>query len=308
MTPTPPSAAARERPPSLPPVVERDWALYADWCHATGRDPTRLAGTDIAAFLTDLPATTAIQDRRLRNIRRALGHPPTGLPRPRTRVRPRTGPPWLSYADALTALRHEWWPDGVAARRDALIIVLAAHGLTRTQIRHLTPTQVTVFPELVIDGLALTQHRDPALCPACALTRWVQVLDAYRHRSGRDIDELLTTARTYPRARHDCLDPVGEGWRTVPYLLPPVDRHGAITLGAPISGRALTGILARRFIPPAVPNPAEPAVLDHQRSAMGRRPTPAEHNDIADLYDQISDQADALNARIQALLELELPQ
>jgi hypothetical protein len=34
----------------------------------------------------------------------------------------------------------------------------------------------------------------------------------------------------------------------------------------------------------------------------GTRPTPAEQNEIGRLYDRVGDEADALNARIQALL------
>ena len=295
------SAAVGERATRLSPVAQRDWRLWVDWCMATDRDPGEIRGEDLAAFVGDLPAATGVQDRRLRNIHRAAGHTPTGLPRPTTRVPARLGPPWLSYPDALTALRHEWFPEGVAARRDALILILAAHGFTRRRIRRLQPHAVEAFPRFVIDGLALPLHPNPALCGQCALTRWLAVLDAYRHRSGRDIEDLLTDARTHPRPRHDCHDLLGDGWQSSPWLIPAIDKHGAITHGQPLTPRALTGILTRRFTPGSTqPAPALPVEMPPRE--IGHRPTPEDQDDIARLYDRISAETDSLNARIEALL------
>lgn len=294
-----------ERDPAGPTgSAAGDWSLFLDWCTATGRDPAGSGWGDLAAFLSDMPASEVVLERRLRSVRPMLGLGRGGLPRPVTGLRSRVGPRWASYADALGALRHEWWPEGIAARRDALVIVLVAHGLTRARLSRLRPAGVTVFPEAVVDDLRLAGHRDPALCPRCALVRWLKVLDAYRDRSGRDIEFLLTDARSAGRPRHDCHDLVGEGWRTVPRLLPPIDQHGALRLGAPISARALTGILARRFtITPTVAKPSLPHQHPPARTSPGTRPTPQEHEEIGRLYGRIDQEADALNARIQALLD-----
>jgi len=295
------AAAAGESVARLSPVAQRDWRLWVDWCIATDRDPGEPKGEALADFVADLPAATGVQDRRLRNIHRALCHTPTGLPRPTTRVPARLGSPWLSYPEALGALRHEWFPEGVAARRDALILVLAAHGFTRRRIRRLQPHAVEAFPDFVIDGLALPPHTDPALCARCALTRWLAILDAYRHRSGRDIEDLLTASRAFSRLRHDCHDLLGDGWKTSPWLMPAIDKHGAITHGQPLTPRALTGILTRRFTPgPTQPVPALPVEIPPRE--IGPRPTPEDQDDIARLYDRISAETDSLNARIEALL------
>jgi len=291
-----------ERPDRLGPVAYRDWQLWVDWCTAADRDPGEVTGADLAAFLADLPATAAIQNRRLRNIRRSVGLPPTGLPTPTTRVPARVGPPWLSYPDALAALRHEWFPEGVAARRDALILVLTAHGFTRRRIRCLQPHVVAAFPDFVVDGLPLPGHPNPAICARCAMTRWLAVLDAYRHRSGRDIEDLLTDAGTYPRPRHDCLDPLDNGWRTYSWLIPAIDQHGAITSGRPLTVRALTAILARRFTP-SLTDLSPPTMTAPLAREPGRRPTHDEQDDLARLYDRINAEADALNVRIEAVLQ-----
>ena len=204
-TPLPPAASRQAPVPPLSPAAAKDWALYTDWCTATGRDPHSTGWADLSVFLADLPAAEAVQQRRMRHLRPLLDLGAGGLPRPAAPLRSRLGPTWASYSDTLTALRHEWWPDGIAARRDALIIILLARGFTRHRIRHLRPRAVQVFPEHVVDGLTLLpRHRDPSLCPRCALTRWLQILDAYRDRSGHDIEDKLTTARTYPHPRHDC--------------------------------------------------------------------------------------------------------
>ena len=295
------STTVGERSVRLGPAVDRDWALWVDWCTATDHDPHHTAGTTLAAFLRELPATTAVQERRVRNIHRAHTGRGEGLPRPTTTVRPRVGRPWLSYPDALTALRHEWCPDGVAARRDALILTLTAHGFTRTRIRRLQPALVETFPAFTVDGHALARHYDPALCARCALTRWLAVLDAYRHRSGRDIEELLMESRVWAHPRHDCGDLLDDGWRTIPWLIPAIDRHGAIASGQPVTGRALTGILTRRFTPGPIATQI-PTVGEAPPREPGRRPTHDEQDDLARLYDRIDEQADALNARIEALL------
>jgi hypothetical protein len=192
------AAAVGESVAQLSPVAQRDWRLWVDWCMATDRDPGEIKGEALAAFLGDLPATTAVlRTGGCGTSTAPLGHSPADLPRPTTTVPARLGPPWLSYPEALTALRHEWFPEGVAARRDALILVLGAYGFTRRRIRRLHPTPSRSSRISSVDGLALPRHPDPALCGRCALTRWLAVLDAYRHRSGRDIEDLLTDARAH---------------------------------------------------------------------------------------------------------------
>ena len=286
---------------ALSATARADWDLFTDWCTATGRTPITSTWADLSDFLAEIPASTVIQQRRVRHIQTVLEQEPTGLPRPLVVATARPGPQWLTYPDAMTALRHEWHPEGVAARRDALILTLAAHGFTRNRIRRLRPQQTTTFPEPVVDSFSLPRHRDPVLCPRCALTRWLAILDAYRHRSGRDIEDLLTDARTYARPRHDCHDLLGDGWQTNPSLMPAIDKHGAIAPGQPITGRAITAILTRRFALGPTESVLTMPVETTTREAR-HHPTPEEQDRIAQLYDRISAETDSLNARIKALL------
>lgn len=293
---------------ALSATARADWDLFTDWCTATGRTPITSTWADLSDFLAEIPASTVIQQRRVRHIQTVLEQEPTGLPRPLVVATARPGPQWLTYPDAMTALRHEWHPEGVAARRDALILTLAAHGFTRNRIRRLRPQQTTTFPEPVVDSFSLPRHRDPFLCPRCALTRWLAILDAYRHRSGRDIEDLLTDARIHSTLHpaHDCLTTdLTEGWRHAPWLICPIDRHGALTPDRPVTRRALTAILTRRFIRPneEPPSAAEPVATPRASRPVDRRLDRRQREELDELYAKIEADADALNARIQALLK-----
>ncbi|HEY5115005.1 MAG TPA: hypothetical protein VIJ00_05740, partial [Nakamurella sp.] len=97
----------------------------------------------------------------------------------------------------LTALTAEagGWPSGVAARRDAALLLMGFAGAhRRSELTELTLEDVTLHST---DGLhvrlrrsktdqeargtvkALPYGRDPATCPPCAYIRWRQVLHAW---------------------------------------------------------------------------------------------------------------------------------
>jgi len=310
-----PAAAVGERPPfDLSRVAQRDWALWVDWCAATGRDPHHGGIADLAVFLLELPATTGVQERRVRNIARTLGQAGHALPRPTTIVPVRVGPGWATHVDALAALRVEWYPEGVAARRDALILVLTAAGFTRRRITTLRPPQITTPGNTVsdsagvtVDGVDLPSTADPLLCPRCALTRWAQVLGAFADRSRADVEDLLTAAREHKRPRHDCADPLEGRWRRARWVIPAIDRHGAIQPMTPLTARAVTGILARRYNTAVVPATGGGDQPDHptpQPTAIptGHRPGRAEQEELNRLWKQAEQAADELNARILQLL------
>src|SRR5664279_4896304 len=97
----------------------------------------------------------------------------------------------------LTSLSAEagGWPTGVAARRDAALLLMGFAGAhRRSELTALTLEDITLHPT---DGLhvrlrtsktdqeargtvkALPYGRDPATCPPCAYVRWRQVLHAW---------------------------------------------------------------------------------------------------------------------------------
>lgn len=204
----------------------------------------------------------------------------------------------------MAALRQEWYPEGVAARRDALILVLTAAGFTRRRITTLRPSQITTLGNTVsdsagvtVDGVDLPRTADPLLCPRCALTRWAQVLDAFADRSRADVEDLLTAARDHNRPRHDCTDrpqphdQSGDRWWHAAWVIPAIDRHGAIQPTSPLTARALTGILGRRYTAAAVRAATSAAQPDHPTpqlppSSMRHRPGREEHAELARLWDK----------------------
>jgi hypothetical protein len=159
---------------------------------------------------------------------------------------------------------------------------------------------------VAVDRVELPRRADPVQCPRCAVVRWLQVLDAHRHLSRYDVEDLLTAARTRTRPHHDCRSLLGDGWQHTRWVIPAIDRWGAIQPGAPITPRGITSILARRHNPAtvrAVLGSVDQPVQDHEPVApTGRRPAREEHEDLTRLWDQAATQTDALNARIVQLL------
>jgi len=316
-----PAAVGKRPAVPLSRVARGDWALWVDWCAATSRDPYQGGIADLGVFLLEIPTTPGVQDRRVRNIARTLGRPGHALPRPTINGLPvRTGPGWATHPDALAALRGEWYPEGVAARRDALILVLTAAGFTRRRITTLRPSQITTPGNTVsgsagvtVDGVDLPRTADPLLCPRCALTRWAQVLGAFADRSRADVEDLLTAARDHDRPRHYCADlpqphdRSGDRWRHAAWVMPAIDRHGAIDPASPLTARALTGILARRYNAAAVRAATSAAQANQPPpqlpgSSMRHRPGREEQAELERLWEQADKAADELNARILHLL------
>src|SRR6478736_1125356 len=62
-----------------------DWALFTDWCHATGRWELPAEPATLVVFLVDCPAAPATLRRRVAVIdhrHTANGHPPPGRSAP----------------------------------------------------------------------------------------------------------------------------------------------------------------------------------------------------------------------------------
>ncbi|BDB63026.1 hypothetical protein RDE2_48200 [Rhodococcus sp. RDE2] len=129
----------------VPSRYRHDWALFADWCAAADHPPIPATPDTLALFLHEHPAAVATQRRRLSAINAVHtghGYPPPG--RTET-VRRHLDTTRTSRLDRLarlllqraTELPTEGWPSGLFGRRDALLLVLAATGMTFTDITRL---------------------------------------------------------------------------------------------------------------------------------------------------------------------------
>ncbi|WP_345342466.1 hypothetical protein [Rhodococcus olei] len=179
-----------------------DWVLFADW-GAAADHPSLPAVTEAQAqFLHEHPAAVTTQKRRVSAV--SAVHLDNHLPaRGRSTEVPRifhgTRAARRGRAAAAPARRRTpttGWPAGLFGRRDALLLVLAATGMTFTQISGLRRGDVTV------DDCTPSSPRQEASISVCQFppatpwppTRWVEVLAFLdRHPNTQMLARHLTT-------------------------------------------------------------------------------------------------------------------
>jgi len=260
--PTTRQPSSRDPGGAVPVYLAGEWALFTDWCSATGAQPLPASVDTVLAFLTDLPASPAVTGRRVRAIR--VAHTGAGLLTPslsdvgRSDHVPATvgqrllEATSLTSADALRSLPIFEHPAAVPARRDGVLILMClVLSWPRRQARQAT---ADVWPVPRLGSLDLTFGADPATCPGCVLTRWLRVLAA-DVRGGRPLVE--TVVADSDRVGHDCRHEVPDGWAHRP-LLPSVDRHGWIDPHRTLTARGISTRLRHRVRP----QPAHTASAD----------------------------------------------
>ncbi len=260
--PTSRHPTARHPDGAVPAHLAGEWALFTDWCSATGRHPLPGSVDTVLAFLADLPASPAVTGRRARAIRAAhtragvltaslsdvgrSGHTPAAVGK---RLNEST---CLTPADALRALPIFEHPAAVPARRDGVLILMClVLSWPRRQARHAT---AEVWPVPRLGDLDLPLGADPATCPGCVLTRWLRVLAADFAGSRQLVETVIADS---DRVGHDCRHEVPDGWAHRP-LLPSVDRHGWIDPHRTLTARGISTRLRHRVRP----QPAHTASAD----------------------------------------------
>ena len=251
---TPTEPLAEERPP---PEVARyvgEWALFADWCAATGRVALPADPVTVEAFLRACPAAPATMARRLSGI--GHHHTAAGLSPPaRTdhirdlaRGRParlvRQSLDQAGVDAALRALRIVGWTAGWFGRRDRALLVLAAADIPYRRIAQLTVAHLELTDRAVTitaaggDGpVVIAAGDDPVDCRACALGRWVRILNLDATTNTRTVREALQGQKRRPAVPHHICrqpEPVDPRAAGLP-LLPPIDPHGSTHLDQPVS-------------------------------------------------------------------------
>jgi hypothetical protein len=269
----------------VPEGYRADWALFTDWCAATGTPPSPAAVDTVGAFLAGCPAAPATAARRVAALLWHYRHSPTvgaaanppgrrdllGLPLP---APSRPLPDLDAVAAAVRTLPVSGWTGGFFGRRDAALLTLAATPLSWTALAALRTADVTVATGvLCLPGGELAAGDDPATCPPCVWLRWQEALALARRevsirplRTALDRAKPLTTASS-----HRCAAAAGS---TIGNLdgpvFPPIDQHGypdvrralSATSLARLADRHLSGRPPfRRVIAPMLrrDEPAEPA-------------------------------------------------
>jgi len=311
------------RPDAAGPGYTGEWALFCDYAEATNQPalPTTVAA--LTGFLAALPARPVTVARRVRAIaaaHRSAGHlltrPDTGPAAAGPAAAPRRGDPGLLIAACPT----RGWATGLTGRRDAFLIVLTESlGYTHRGTRGLRPADITVpspnsaggaVPSLA--GRVVPSGGDPRSCPACAVVRWLDILGA-ADGLGRGSARTALAAADAPTPasphQHNPTEPAR--WRAAAVLLPAIDRHGWLDDYRPLSTRTIRTRLALAAgradtddllteppdTPLAATDPAAPTA-----PTGPARPVP-ELDEVLTLLDDLAEDADALNTRIQALLD-----
>ena len=169
----------------------QDWALFTDWCAATGNPHLPAAPDAVLGFLIDCPAARYTQRCRVA----AIDHHHAGAGRSKPGESPvvrselgrnagsRRAPAMPDQvAEALRGLPSHGWTQGMFGRRDRCLLVLSQlAGVPYKELALLTAGMVTVA-----DGAArissagaatLTASDSPMMCGPCAINRWVRVVD-----------------------------------------------------------------------------------------------------------------------------------
>ncbi|MFF2088639.1 hypothetical protein ACFVVM_33050 [Nocardia sp. NPDC058176] len=197
---------------------DREWQQFAIWAIVHGHQALPATTDTLLAYLAAHPGTVTTQRGRAsavaaahRRARRAPGDPlpitpgPThrlGLPSPTEAepVRRILRPPEPAHAGrparvgraqrltqahaelepVIAGLPKTGWPDALAGRRDALVLHLAAAGLSWDTIAGLRQRDIRLTDTAVIVGtqplVELAATGLPATCPVTVLRAWATVL------------------------------------------------------------------------------------------------------------------------------------
>lgn len=322
----------------LPARERHTWMLFDDWCTAHHQPALPTSPELLARFLSAHPAGAATQRRRISVINSA--HRRHGFPAPgrsesiraaldATR-RARLADVAARAGEVITRLPETGWPEGLFARRDAMILTLAATGLTYTQIAGLRICDAAADPvadALHIDAINGTRAVTPpglvaaGSSPARVHRQWMEVLGfSGRYFSTHMLAGLIGTGDGSELAGHDRrIDPADQR-----PLLTPIDRWGHTPLAAtPLTARAVADITAahlsghapRHIRPPVRKNPEnkssttqsdaiEPLGDDYYEHGIAARKH-AHHTlgDVTSALDDIEDRADQLLADLLELIE-----
>jgi integrase len=210
------------RSPRTRALYAGDWAHFSRWCELAGRPACPANAETLRWYLTDLeaartetgavayqPATLARRLAAIAAAHRDAGHAsPTRDPRVRAvlsgisrtrRHAPRRMRPLLleDLRSLLSAMDYSSWPAGVAATRDAFVLLSGFAGaLRRSELAALTVGDLTwhrgdgLYARIRAsktdqDGAGATVvlpfGAHPGTCPPCAYLRWARLLAASGH-------------------------------------------------------------------------------------------------------------------------------
>ncbi len=303
------------------PGYRADWALFVDWCTATGHAFLPAAAETIEGFVTACPARPASLARRVTAItaaHRAAGHPaPPRTPLVRDAVRGRPArtvrrPITPEQIDAaLHQLPSHGWTGGFFGRRDRALLALAETGWTYQRLAALATADITLDPATGTvriapaagsdgDTTVLAPDAAPVLCRPCAMVRWLRVLEwADRPGGERRLAHALKAApELTDSSPHACRRTRPLVHRSDLPLLPPISQWGSLAV-TPLS--LTTRSVAHLAVTAATGRPTVHRTLGSLEAAVDPSPAvPPHHPDAAVLPRYTVADRDAALARRRA--------
>ncbi len=313
----------------IPARYRHDWALFTDWCVAADHRPIPAAPDTLALFLHEHPATVATQRRRLSAINAV--HTRHGYPAPgRTEtVRRHLDTTRASRLDRLGRLLIQravelpttGWPSGLFGRRDALLLVLAATGMTFTDITRLRRRDLRLDGDVLVvttgagERFRLPPDPETGYNPAAHIyRRWADIqtfLDQYpgthllRHHL-TDPSEIIVDPLDAEQARQPLLCPI-DRWGHLPYAQSMTPQSVSALVRAHLSGRAPV----RRVLPVPLQDDVgtwvEPEIeLDpgyYDRGTAARHRDYKALEDLTDVFEEVESRTDALLQDVMGVLE-----
>jgi hypothetical protein len=241
-----PSPAQRLSPRTVQTYAQ-DWALFTDWCAATGTPDLPAAPDTVLRFFIDCPATRSTQRCRVAAIDHH--HAGAGLAKPgespmvraalgRPVPDPGPAPPDVPdpVAAALRGLPSHGWTQGMFGRRDRCLLVLSQVGVPYQVLATLTIGDIQIANAAATvatrtDGWTVVADPDPVLCGPCAIARWVRVVDlAVTKITAGTVAAAVDKANPVThRSPHLCRStrPIGEATLVVP-VYSSINQWGAL--------------------------------------------------------------------------------
>ncbi|QYB07713.1 hypothetical protein I1A62_26250 [Rhodococcus sp. USK10] len=321
---------------SADPVVPRryryDWALFVDWCTACDHRSLPAHPSVLAEFLADHSAADGTQRRRVAAIN--VVHAEAGVPAPgraetirqllSTARADRLARVGERVAQVVPGLPVTGWPGGLFGRRDALILTLAAAGLSFEEIARLRRTDVTTERDALVVKAGEGWVRitaESGVEPIAVYSNWVEVLgflDRYPSTKllAGHLDKGMSLSAFANSARRDeqpLLTPI-DRWGHTPYDPTPLTGHSiAVLVRAHLAGQAPVHKRPPTWQPPTrsgedapVPDVVDDVELDqgyYDRGIAARRNAHTHLDDVTDILDGIEDKTDKLLADLLSLLD-----
>ncbi|PND50089.1 hypothetical protein [Rhodococcus sp. ENV425] len=313
----------------IPSRYRHDWALFADWCLAADRRSIPAAPDTLALFLHEHPAAVATQRRRLSAINAVhTGH---GYPAPgRTEtVRRHLDTTRVQRLDRIGRLLVQravelptaGWSSGLFGRRDALLLVLAATGMSFTDLTRLRRRDLRLDGDVLVattragERFRLAPDPETGDNPAVSIyRRWAEIqtfLDQHpgthllRHHL-TDPTVIIADPLDAEQGRQPLLCPI-DRWGHLPHAQSMTPQSVSALVRAHLSGRAPV----RKVV--SVPSQDDSDTWDEPEieldPAYYDRGTAARHRDhealenLTDVFDEIEARTDALLQDLMGVLE-----